>query len=133
MITLALFAFYPKIEFMIFEYRLYYFITNKFGEQMFGCPSGKSGLATITVERKQSTLFQQVEQELFPFRVSDQFSPWTVTLLPYTQMNRRRQDILVLDAEIGERFPFSSFAYTGLCGLFDGGHQYLLAFHDKCL
>ena len=94
---------------MIFEYGLYYIIPNKFGKQMFGT-SGNTSLPAIPVERKQRSLFQQVEQELFAFRIADQFSPRAVALLPYTQVDRGSQYILILDAEIGEAFPFSSFA-----------------------
>ena len=108
---------------MIFEYGLYYIIPNKFGKQMFGGTSGNTGLPAISVERKQRSLFQQVEQELFAFRIADQFSPRAVALLPYTQVDRGSQYILILDTEIGECFSVFVFRLDRLMRtLFDGGH-----------
>ena len=47
---LWLFVLNSEVKLMIFEYRFHNIITDKFGQQMFGGPAGKSRSAAVAVE-----------------------------------------------------------------------------------
>lgn len=49
-VFLWLFVLNSEVKLMIFEYRFHNIITDKFGQQMFGGPAGKSRSAAVAVE-----------------------------------------------------------------------------------
>ena len=60
---------------------------------------------------------------MFPFGITDQFSPWTVALLPYTEVDRSCQYIFIFDAEVGERLSVFVFGVYRFVGCFlNGGY-----------